>query len=706
MIKNGNYEWFDFEGNKEKILDILISDYGQQHDKTIRERMDKVRYVPYVSYDYVSTYANARFDDYKDEIVDNFKKLSHRDTLTPEQLEVVWGENGTQLFTANMYGGNLTTNPLLGESRKSVMETREKVCKAFDLSLEDESTVDALAKEARTLKEAIDIMMKNNPCDVFVDLNRVIRSKAWNLQSFLNRINKANLYQFSDKDKEIIKSSEFDAYSAENLDCKHILYGTHIGEPGLVYYFTSECDEKLETQLVEDYIKVLTGRIKYFILHNGMDSLKHITEDEILKKVEIEDKVDYSTRLVYEYQHQVELSPHLHISSEEADSIESTRKFHESTLYDGCKFVKNIQESQNGGGIHNPDGDSNWCTTMEYVDDNIALPINYLYFNENQFYTGKTLTGNMLHECGHAISNGHVLPSKRSEEIYTRYGLTGYRSEIDESGVIIGHVTPPASYEEDGMLLIEENFNERLAKGNLDRYLQKYGLMFEDSEYDIGTDEEMDCQYDYWNFLTERLWEDHRKDYKQFRVTEGANIFYDVDDGVPPLGKAETTKNAIKYIIQKHLTPDKVQSQGTMSFRLTQELSRLILQFRTDVVPTLEEENIGTDELRPENFDNLDVDDSIIEWLKAACKEADKIYDEMDKEEERINEIRRHQEETKVNGQVLMLRLSAHAKQAREKIKSLIDKGANKFGINKKQDRVLVLHRSDDKESPTLGDDE
>ena len=47
MIKNGKYNFLDFDKHKEKFIDAFTTYYGKEAEQTIKDRINSITYVPY-----------------------------------------------------------------------------------------------------------------------------------------------------------------------------------------------------------------------------------------------------------------------------------------------------------------------------------------------------------------------------------------------------------------------------------------------------------------------------------------------------------------------------------------------------------------------------------------------------------------------------------------------------------------------------------
>ena len=172
MIKKGNYHYFNFDDHREKFVDIFTQYYGKQYEKTIRERLENFVYVPYMNFNYLNQYFNYYLSTFRNEIIEEYCKLSGRKDLTPEQKDVVWSKGGSTFFALVNEGENLVECDFLGDEKVELLNHRTTVAKSF--GIEDEEPYPALVREARYVFQALQKVCENHPCDVFYDMILVL----------------------------------------------------------------------------------------------------------------------------------------------------------------------------------------------------------------------------------------------------------------------------------------------------------------------------------------------------------------------------------------------------------------------------------------------------------------------------------------------------------------------------------------------------
>lgn len=625
MIKDGNYYFLDYEKYRESFIDILIEYYGKEHEETIRNRMNKVVYIPYMTYDNVIDYYSQDMTRHSDEIYSAFEEFTGY-KLTDEMKKLVWEDGGSMIFTANKEGENLTQCEffLNKEYYQILVNARKKVCEAFGITAEN--PVPEIQKLCRQVKKALRVVADNHPNQVNRDVEKFISNKNELLQKYLTYVSKYFL-SMTDRDIEIVNNPDFDTYDLDNLDCRYLFFDETISEPGLVAGFTSQSQSEMINGTLDDKIKILCDRVEWFVLNNeSADCLKYITKEELFNEVEVADKEDFINRLIKEQSHQMMVQPGAVISMQAADAIETNRKFLAETQYFGCRFAQNLNKSWDGD-VHSASSKDQWITTMGYYRNSVDEPINTIFFNEDTKQSAESLLGSLIHENNHAVSFGEAVISKNQKRAYGRYGLVGQLLKIDKDHIFSAKYILP---EHKRILAIEENVNERMAKEITEMYIAKYGIPFE--ECDIPNSyrkEKSECLYDCWNFLTEKFYKYYREDLKHTRVTEGKKFFFD-NDGLPAATKVESMFDYVKAQYNKRVNPLEFDDNGFLSYTKVAKLGRIIEQFQKNIVPILEENPIPLNELNEMQGEHYDALASNVKMLINSLHEsAEKIVDSM-----------------------------------------------------------------------------
>ena len=600
MIKDGNYYFLDYDAHKEEFIQILIDDYGKEHEKTIRERMDKVIYVPYMKYDNVIDYYSQSMTEHSEEIYKAFARIRGI-RPTKKMKELIWKDGGSRCFAANFEGENLDDCEFfLGkEYCDEIRKARAEVCEAFGITAEN--PIPEIQTLCRQVKAALRTVADRHPCQVYRDVEKFINNKNSLLQKYLTYVSKYYL-SMTDRDIDIINNPDFDSYDVDNLDCKYMFFEDTISNPGFVSFFTSASQDYVMNGTMEDQIRVLAGRAKWFALNGGPECLKFVTSEELFSKEQPTDQEDYIIRLINELEYQVTAQPEATMTMPVADAIENNRRFLAETQYFGCRFAQNLNKSWDGD-VHTASSDDQWMTTMSYMGGSVDVPINTIFFNEDTKQDPEQLLSSLLHENNHAVAFGNVFVSKNNKRAYGRYGLVGRLLAIDSDRQYCGTYEVP---DYDGILAIEENLNERQAKRQTEMYLKKYKCPFEACDIKHKQhSENFYCLYDYWSFLTEKFYQVYGDQIKETRVTDGQKFYFDTE-GMPPATKVESVLDYIKAQYRKRVDPENFAEQGFLSYNKVARLGRIIEQFQEVVLPLLDEAGVTIEELHAKSGEHYD----------------------------------------------------------------------------------------------------
>ena len=623
MIKDGNYYFLDYEAHREDFIQILIDYYGKKHEKTIRERMDKVVYVPYMKYDNVIDYYSQFMTQHQDEIFAAFEKVRGI-KLTEEMKPIIWKDGGSRCFAANFEGENLNDCEFfLGkEYCDEIRKAREEVCQAFGITAEN--PVPEIQTLCRQVKAALREVANKHPNQVNRDVEKFINNKNSLLQKYLTYVSKYFL-SMTERDIDIINNPDFDSYDVDNLDCRYMFFEDTIGNPGLVSYFTTESQNKLMQGTLEEQVSILKGRVKWFALNGGADCLKYVTQEEVFKETPA-DLEDFAVRLIQELEQQVISQPEATMVMPIADAIESHRRFLAETQYFGCRFAQNLNKSWDGD-THTATSEDQWLTTMGFYGGQVDVPINTIFFNEDTKQTPEQLLASLIHEINHAVSFGNAFISKDKKKAYGRYGLVGRLLKIDKDHYYCGNIEVP---DYNGMLSIEENINERQAKEMTKMFIKRFGVPFDKCDIQHSNfNENFYCLYDYWSFLTEKFYKTYGDRIKDTRVSENQSFFFD-NEGMPASSKVESAVDFFRSQYRKRVRPQEYEDKGFLSYSKLARLGRVVEQFQEIVLPILEENGVTIAELNARKGDHYDeLADNTKQLIETLEESANRIVDSM-----------------------------------------------------------------------------
>jgi hypothetical protein len=190
----------------------------------------------------------------------------------------------------------------------------------------------------------------------------------------------------------------------------------------------------------------------------------------------------------------------------------------------------------------------------------------------------------------------------------------------------------------EAILQVEENFNERMTEEIAEIFEAKYGCVYEPSDIDLMTEDDYDweCAYNYFSFMTEKFWNKYRDAVKEHRISEDSEkstIFYDHDKR-PPMGEKEYIRNFREYKRLKRNNPDALIQRGTINYDMLNELGNLIVHFRDNEQKQLYRvKDLHADDLFGDIRHFEGVDENLATTIDAYKIVADEIFDRMEKEE-------------------------------------------------------------------------
>jgi len=568
MIKEGNYHFFDFAKHREKFEDIFADYYGREHLDTIKERMDSVVYVPYMNFDHVNSYFNHRLDLFRDEILEEYSRLSGRAELTDAQKDMIWNNGGSVFTGLCINGDNLMDSDHLGDEKIERINDRLLVAKEFGVT--DENPYEFLAEQARYVFKAIEKVCKEHPCDAFTDMMRAIKLRNIALQMYLTYVNKHFLC-VTDRDYDIINKPDFDSQDKENLDCFHILFEGSIEHQGLVQYFTSESEERTNKS-VQDRIEVYEGRVQMLALCGGIENLEHVTIDELFGEVDYTE--EYGNRLAKELVHLGQKFPEYYIMPSVADKIENVRQGYLLSLYAGCKFAQNLNKTYNTM-THEVHDDTRYVTYLEFLNDELGHdPINVMFFDESQCIDPERLLSNLIHELNHILGRGLDRLDNNGKKVASNTGMIQFVRKVEDGEV--------GDYYRNNKAILnnEENWNEQMTQEILKMFVDKYGLVIGVDDVETPNLEGWQCVYDYYSFMSQPFWEKYKDKLKNERLKDIPSYFYDLGRR-EAISKYERFRDSIGYKVKKIVTPERIKNKGFLNHRIIEKLGKLIEEFQS-----------------------------------------------------------------------------------------------------------------------------
>lgn len=637
MIEKGNYDFFDYEQHKDKFLDIFTQIYGEEHRDEISRRLDTVQYIPYIEPKVVYEYYNQLINMHSDELIHEFKKLMGLRRVPQEMAELIWSEKDldSPLVFSIVFGENLEQMKEFASYEDDIEDAlaiREKAYKIF--GLEGEDKFERLQDIARKVNDAMTIVGNRYPCDVVKDIKRYQENKVTALQMFFTKLSKIG-YPFTEKDRAILAKPDIDFVDITGMDSNIILFNRNIGNPGLMYYFTTENQNLLiNGASPEEVEQILKGRLQYWALNlpNGTADFQFVSGEEIMGGETPRDIMDFIRRMEREVNLIAKNYPEYNTSCEEADNVESYRKAYADGIYSGCKFVKNINRDYQNI-IHDP-FKNEWCTYMDNEYDMFGKPLNHIFFNESGNMTPNALLHSMIHELGHVIRRSNPTLDEKNHMSIERCGIHTTAKQV-VNGMVGGYLIW-----DDQIMQAEENINERITNEAEKLFLDKYGCVYQDSDIPYLEQREMACYYDYWNFILEDFYNHFRDAILEHPLNLDFDMYYKYQN--PPTTNKEAITNMIAEKVRRKLTPNAFSETGCVDRMKVQRLGELIAYFQTQIIPELTKHDVNIEEFNNREGDTwrtlpLEVKDDIAR-LEA---EVEDVFESMLADERALEEYRR-----------------------------------------------------------------
>lgn len=625
MIKNGNYVYFDYEGNKDKFKDIFTQVYGEKYKDTISRRLDTVQYIPYIEPTVVYEYYNQILNSHKDEIFGAFKKFMGIKSIPKEMADLLWSEKDLEspLVKCISEGENLATFPNQVDdeiNKKEMLRNRNKAYKVFGIT--GKNKLEKLQNIVRLLDKSMTLVGERHKCDVVRDIKRYQENKATSLQMYLTKLSKTG-FPFTDKDREILAKPDIDFVDVHNLDCNRVLFNRNVGNPGLIWYFRSDMDEILhKAEDVPSIESILNGRMMYFLLNdpNLPKEFEYVTGDEVFGKTKPVERIEYLNRLSRELVLIADRHPEYVLPNTLADSVEKYREAYSDGIYSGCKFAKNINKDYQAN-VHNP-FENQWVTHLEHDHNIMGSPVNYIFFNESGTMPSEDLLANMIHELDHVVRRSEAYSDKSGKMAVTRIGIhTTARFDMGDGTVSEIVVWDPE------VMQVEENINERLSRELRKAFMDKYGCVYGSSDIKFRAQEKMGCLYDEWDFITE----DFLNHFKDAIIRHPLDLDYDMyfKNQNPPVTNKEAVMNTIKEKYRRTVTPNAFSETGVIDCKKVSEIGKLVKTFQDKVLPVFYDYKVSLEDFktRSGNFKTLPLDTR--DLITAIEEETKAVYESM-----------------------------------------------------------------------------
>ena len=649
MIRDGNYSFYDLNKDKEKFKEVLTKYYGEEHRDIVSERIDRIKYVPYYREDFVYYYSFAHLNNFRDEVAEEFKKLSHLDNL-PKEFFDTEGTIADLCWSGVLYGKNIEIAPVPQSFIELVNLSRSAFAKLVGISTEEQDWQNKVLNYMSLYLEAEKTVMRNHPCDVFNDDIKFTDNKIVQLQAFLFQLSRREITCL-EGDREVFNSSKFNYCDAESLASRCLLYGKDITEGGLIESF---CSQELvdASKNINCMIDMYINRLKFFKLYTSTrGGFKYVTDEEIYDEVAIDDKNEFLTRLINEYQEITNEHPEWIVPNNVADGVKRMRLSFAESVMAGVKFCESLATTHFGA-VHDIYREPYFVTYLAYDDNNITTPGNCVVFNEDEYDNNLyALSHNMCHEvAGHVCGHGNVKRGKNflnKNKAFSYVGIHGIHKTLKGDEVIVsGHFD---NFE--GMMLIEEYIAERIGMEVHDLFREMYGrdVFVDKSDYVEERDDYDVALYRYYGFILEKFWETYRERIIESRISyQDGGIYYD-NNGFPPQNALEKLYSSAEYNLMKVFNPTGVQSRGIFNYTLLHQLGLIVEKYlRSEAYDYIKKNDVCADDLTYKGIEEAlgeDAPQEIIDSLHQFQDKASEIIDSMVTAENQIHTQAQKQED-------------------------------------------------------------
>lgn len=639
MIVNGNYAYVDFDALKPTLIDVFTEYYGEKYREYITRKINKINYKPFHTVSFIIDYYNKLMTKYKSETDKEFLKLArfrNNDKIS-NVLDLKSNYlKDTDLFFAD--SGDLDIDNcayFTPKGRNDIKQSREKVKEAFNLKGTDEEVFAQIQRLANIYKQAIKNVEQKHDCAVIRDYNRLRANKKEAMIIYLDKAREIG-FDVPHSDLKILYNPNFDLDKSYKLSVGRKLFDLDIRYSGLISSFTSESNEALRYGSDYDRIPIMQNRLLYLSkcgLNLGVLTLDELRSDKIddklAKKIELEyyyqcqrkdlpETIDYWNRTVSQISKDWKKGQFF--PEEMADELEFVRQECDKWLVHNCEFIANVDSEI--------ERDTIYYTIMQYDKQDYFKPTGDIYFTEDNTLSGKAFLSALIHEINHCLS--HDLPLKMNDRnVIIKSGLCikSYKNHKDYK-----YNPNNINYFNSALMQLEEDYNERQTKDILELALQR----IEADDFNFGDEvaedlrEEFDCEYDYYNFLTEDFYQMFKEQIKETKINNMYNLYFRYS--LPNLTIPENIFNYLRNRYQKVFKPDEFVSDGVVDFYKVLELARLIEEFKRDIEPRLGKyKNITPKHLfNHKNFRKTDK--TLCRMLYEITQKKNKIMDEIRKD--------------------------------------------------------------------------
>ena len=633
MILDGEYYTLDFDSIKGNLINVFTEYCGEKYRKVITDRINNINYIPDIYCGEVIDYYNQYIGRYAEEIQKEFFRNTDIRPTNKRKAVVFDADEGSRLLISCLQRKDIDGDRLLSaEGRQYVNECRDMCCEAFGISKSDPDRYDKILTLAKKLEECYDYVCSKHKCDVINDVRNFKRNKVTNTRDMLLYLHDSNYINLNDHDLELLEDPNFSISDIGNLDVNGLIFSGSIEVPGSFSAFTTDNIKRLVSQDHQEQAEGMLDVLRWIYRNTGytIDTLS-LTPEELLDALYSEE--DFAPELINkignEFKYQTERYPQLILNSQTADMIEKTRQAYCNYLYNGCRMTNDFEVP--------------YCMNPEYIDDDPKSPSPDLHMNESQVYNNlEELFNVLIHEVSHCMGFDVGKYTADGKRVISRCGLFNFVYKSNKFGNIV--------YDKDvskdtALESIEENINERISDELTKLYLSKYPNPFEpnDIEYSEATDGT--SLYNFWDFMLIKFYNNFKDEIIKHKMDLSYEIFYDGSKAY--MSRKEEKFGDVINKINRVIRPNTFAKSGDLDYHKLVRLGELIEQFRQDTLPELME----IDGINGKNM-IIKLKESgnkgLLLRIKAYCKRANAIVDDMILDREKLR-LSRMKSETKAS---------------------------------------------------------
>lgn len=618
MIKNGNYYHLDWEKYKPKIIESFVYYYGEKYRDIIEKKINDTIVIGYNSYDYICDYYNKFIYKYRDEILEEFYKISHIKRNPKIDEFLLKDSNGFSKLEDALNGVENLDDCLYSKSTIDHLESLRKECiDLFDLNkINDNKEIDyfILRNYYRDYELAVENIENKYSCDVTRDIQISNKQYVDSVKDFIDTCKDLGVF-VSEKDFKILSNPKCSVVDVARLDANNALFVDDFRIDGPIFRFDLDTTIAFKSYPESEKRLVMEDRLKY--LYYSGQKPKYIDKSQIY---DTDDKI-----LSKEYNYQMRLAKNLKNipSVKTVELLQVLKRQFIEQMVAGTHSVRNIEMfgDPNQVSLY---PETNYTSYFKYKDGDINKPVYTILVAEDDDVDEEEFMMSMIHEFNHII--GTNVLKVDGDNVTQKQGL-----EINEFNLKNGDVN---TYIDDYLEDLDENINEDLAKEIYKIFKSMYGLVIH-FENDMSIEKyTQGCLYDNYDFITNKFFNSYKDAIKKHYVDPNYNIYFGEKFPTSKFGECLIGLKNIKKV----LLPHSYYNGGRLNFRKVGKLNDLITTFRILYNDTIIDGDVSAKDLIKGEYRNLD--DDVVSKIEAIRQKAKHIHDSMQQEKEHSNLIR------------------------------------------------------------------